>query len=73
MKWRTRSPSEIRDNLSYGLGFLGCVYETVIADGPAGERLPFLVIFAGLITAPAVLHKDAKREAKPAPVDEEAR
>lgn len=47
-----------RDTISYTLGVLGTIYETVLAEGPASERLPFLVIFAGLITAPAFLRKD---------------
>lgn len=68
-----RLPRLTRDTLSYTLGFAGCVYETVIADGTAGERLPFLVIFAGLITAPAILHKDSKRETDKQPAGEEAR
>jgi hypothetical protein len=64
--WRVRIPSVriTRDTISYTIGVLGTIYETVIANGSPAERLPFLVIFVGLITAPAILHKDEKREAK---------
>lgn len=67
-----RLPRLTRDNLTYALGFLGCVYVVVIADGSEAERLPFLAIFAGLITGPSILHRDLKREAGKQPVDEEA-
>jgi hypothetical protein len=60
-----------RDTLSYTLGFLGSIYETVIAQGPVGERLPFLVIFVGIITAPAFLHKDDKAKETQAPPEHE--
>lgn len=53
-----------RDTISYTLGVLGTIYETVVSDGPAGERLPFLVIFVGLLTAPAFLRKDDRIKEK---------
>lgn len=62
--WHIRPPRLTRDGLSYGLGFLGTIYETVVAGGPAAERLPFLVIFVGLITAPAFLRKDDRAKEK---------
>jgi hypothetical protein len=55
---RTPNIKVTRDTISYAIGVLGTIYETVIAEGDPGDRLPFLVIFVGLITAPAFLHRD---------------
>lgn len=71
--WHVKMPSIriTRDTISYVIGVLGTIYVTVLQDGTPGERLPWLVVFVGLITAPAILHKDEKREAKKEEVEEE--
>lgn len=47
-----------RDTITYTLGICGSIYMTVLAEGPLTERLPFLVIFAGLLVTPSTLRKD---------------
>ena len=70
---RGRSVKITRDTVTYLIGAIGTVYVTVFMEGSAGERLPFLVIFAGIITAPAFLHRDEKARDAPPKEKEELR